>query len=118
MNQQQAFDVAYQGIKAQGKLSKHKGQCYYRHPENNQVKCAIGHLIPDEQYNPDMEEGETCVVLVRTRHQLPDITDLSGEFLIDLQNVHDGARSVSECLRNLDGLASQYELQPYQGIAA
>lgn len=51
---QQAFDKAYLGLKAQGFERSHENEvCLYRGPDGK--KCALGHLIPDDQYRHDME---------------------------------------------------------------
>jgi hypothetical protein len=41
----------YKQLKLQPKLAIDKNNhCYYRHPDDTSCKCAIGHLIPDEEY--------------------------------------------------------------------
>ena len=54
MERQLAFNDALMGIMNQGELSfDEDGGCAYRSPNGN--KCTIGHLIPDENYNPNLE---------------------------------------------------------------
>ena len=54
---QRAFGVAVKGILDQGCASMDDaGDCMYRSTVNGKVcKCAIGHLIPDDKYIPDIE---------------------------------------------------------------
>ena len=64
---QEMFDKAVTGIKKQGRLSQgpknpfdgKPGNCYYRHPDNPAVRCAVGHLIPDELYDRQAMEGRS-----------------------------------------------------------
>ena len=55
MSCQEAFTAAFLGLKAQGfrQAAIPDGPCAYRTPDG--LKCALGHLIPDDKYRPDME---------------------------------------------------------------
>lgn len=55
MTLQEQFDTAARGLLAQGRLSSMNGVCKYRGPDER--KCAVGFLIPDEMYNPEMDYG-------------------------------------------------------------
>lgn len=59
--------------------------CCYR--GENGMKCAIGALIPDEMYSPDMEFN-TAAGLIFKFQELP-FSHLSERFLTHLQEVHD-----------------------------
>ena len=106
MNLQQMFDKAVGGIKAQGCLSKVTTgtsgvtACYYRHPDNPAVRCAVGHLIPDEVYDRSMEGCGSFSVLARPEVgealALPKNHDEVGHLLASLQGAHDDCRDV-EC---------------------
>ena len=51
---QRVFDLVLNALRCQGEASlSEKGGCAYRSPDGN--KCAIGHLIPDSLYRPDLE---------------------------------------------------------------
>jgi len=59
MTRQEIFDTVYLGLKAQNferstsrPESTSPENCLYRHGD---LKCAFGHLIPDEQYDPELE---------------------------------------------------------------
>ena len=57
MNHQEAFEKAFLSLYAQGVKSmnaKKGGMCMYRGEENR--KCALGHLIPDDRYLESMED--------------------------------------------------------------
>lgn len=61
--------------------------CAYRGSNGN--KCAIGHLIPDNEYYPSIE-GLYLLTVVET---VPTLKSFQGDmtFLRDLQNAHDSA---------------------------
>lgn len=68
-------------------------QCLYRGPDG--TRCAIGWLIPEDKYSPDIE-GKFIGLIDRHRVGVfPDISYLSdegillGRFLNSLQNCHD-----------------------------
>ena len=108
MNLQQMFDKAVGGIKAQGCLSKVTTgasgvpACYYRHPDNPAVRCAVGHLIPDEVYDPSMEGCGSFSVLARPEVgealALPEDHDEVGHLRASLQGAHDDCRNVEQFL--------------------
>ena len=112
MNLQQMFDKSVGGIKAQGCLSKVTTgtsgvpACYYRHPDNPAVRCAVGHLIPDEVYDRSMEGGGSWSVLARPEVDealaLPEDHDEVGHLLASLQEAHDTCRDVEQFLARAD----------------
>lgn len=54
MIRQQALNDAVAGLLTQRDWSANPvGQCFYRHPNGN--RCAVGFLISDEEYNPEIE---------------------------------------------------------------
>lgn len=78
-------------------------QCVYRDPTGN--KCAAGHLIPDELYDPRMDRGDTAgggtmANILRTfpavaRHLSADEAgsqdqQARAQMIFHLQLVHDG----------------------------
>lgn len=108
MNLQQMFDKAVGGIKAQGCLSKITTgtsgvpACYYRYPGNPAVRCAVGHLIPDEVYDPSMEGDGSWSVLANPEVDealaLPEDHDEVGHLLASLQEAHDACPDVEHFL--------------------
>jgi len=86
---QEFFDTTMKKLIEQGQPSYNPEteSCLYRGPEN--LKCAIGHWIPDEDYTPKMEDKS-----VRGADEYcPTIGKLTAEFgldfLEDLQSAHD-----------------------------
>lgn len=53
LTRQEAFNTALAGLRQQGRPSGGSGGCFYRSPDG--CKCAIGWLIPDDKYSPDLE---------------------------------------------------------------
>lgn len=107
---QQALTRAVTGIVAQGKLAKiDGGECLYRSPDG--CKCGVGHLIPDDRYNKDIEGTgveniDVWAYLDPALGPHPDRT-----FLRDLQFAHDSADSLDKFLSNARELANSYELE-------
>lgn len=68
LTHQQIFDKALHGVRAQGRPSSTKTKggevtCVYRMHRGEQVlKCGVGHLIPDNVYDPAFDhDGNTAV---------------------------------------------------------
>jgi len=101
---QSLFDRAVTGVKQQGRLSFHGATCCYRHPADPAVRCAVGHLIPDDVYSPTME-GKIASQLIHSMgfgEQIigPAFTQLDEEqraqvsrMLAHLQDAHDNSVS-------------------------
>jgi hypothetical protein len=74
----------------QGKPAKGEGSsCFYR---KDGLKCAVGHLIPDELYQPIMEGKFLDGLLSRYSAELnipSNISDHKLNYLRDLQQIHD-----------------------------
>ena len=86
MTKQEMFDTALEGLRKQGEPSMNTyGGCLFRGPFNN--KCAVGMLILDEEYNPDMEHYSLDKVVKKcSTLSMEDV-----EFLLDMQReMHDG----------------------------
>jgi len=93
VNLQQIFDAGVAGVLAQGGYSYDAGShgCFYRGP--NGCKCALGHSIPDNVYDPRFEwqspgysGGESTAKLARL---LGAETREDCDVLWDFQNIHD-----------------------------
>lgn len=120
MNRQEAFDLAAKHLLAQGVKSREKADssspyppaCAYRGEDG--LKCAIGALIPDDQYSPNMENMSVSILL-RQEYCPPILKsgDLTKGFLQGLQDAHDHAHGdgdVEEFRRNLFTFAKQWKL--------
>ena len=115
MNNQEAFNKSVLGVVAQGGpslVTRHSGfisRCAYR--AENGRKCAVGHLIEDEDYDPYMERKS--VTHLHLRGYLPKLSDVSVELLVKLQNAHDEILSdehLGEFIVNAKDIAREYNL--------
>lgn len=89
------IDKVDAAMRAQGRpaLSRLLGACSYR--AENGDKCAVGHLIPDELYKPEMEgRGAADLITIYPelkKHIVAEDVHSPAEFLTHLQRCHDGA---------------------------
>lgn len=112
---QEVFDLAARHLltqKAKARIQRDESsnqRCLYRAPDG--CKCAVGALIPDEIYQPEMDQGDTGIDEIISR--FPTIATLfSGvddDLLADLQTVHDDY-IVSRWGEHLRALATDYGL--------
>lgn len=96
MNIQEIFNKVVKGLASQGfkpSYSRATGKCMYRSHEG--LKCAVGHLISDENYDPSFENKSILSSQVAPALEKEGIvTSLlsfhnSNPFLCDLQKAHD-----------------------------
>lgn len=86
-------------------------QCMYRQGKN---KCAIGHIIKDEYYDPSFEGSDVRAVLNAIAESLGLHSLSNNEILtlIEFQECHDDAAellSPEEFLRNYKGNFAKFE---------
>lgn len=100
--------LTQQGVKS---VSLYTDACMYRY---SGLKCAVGHLIPDEMYDANME-GETVAWLLARHKELKEVllpTDLSEHdgirLLGELQRIHDGLK-VHKWKQEFDALRQTYD---------
>lgn len=128
---QHIFDTVVPLLIQQGKssmrmnLDGYNYSCMYR--GDNGSKCAIGWLIADDRYSPDLEHNG-AVSVMESLNWMPNpdlnLTQFSGDkvfhnFLHDLQVCHDNASESTkfvrhfkeECIRLLSWYVSTAELQ-------
>lgn len=91
MNNQEAFDTALRGMRAQGyALSKNEGDCCYFADNGN--RCAVGHLLP-ESTKAEVTLKFNMVHVHLLQKLLPEVgkalKDCGFTFLKDLQAIHD-----------------------------
>lgn len=102
MTKQHMFDMAWTGLKEQGfERSVEGGSCKYR--SYGGLKCAIGHCLSDEDYNPEWEGSSGDFVSVRLGWGL-------GSFANKLQQIHDFAYTPEEMQHNLRTFANTHSL--------
>lgn len=94
MDHQTTLETVVRHMFAQGVQSGVAGvSCLYRGP--NGTSCAVGCLIPDDQYDPKMDNSSwpTHIRSIAPRFRdVPFFKELNEEdldFLADLQYVHD-----------------------------
>lgn len=95
MNKQEVFDKIVNHMLTQNaKAQDVKGICMYRGEEGRM--CAVGCLITDEAYSPDIEKNaaDTEEVLQALRNSGIDIAPWSPsntdtQFLYEIQQIHD-----------------------------
>lgn len=126
LNRQKFLNEAYAAIIAQGKASFIIGGagiliCQYRGP--NGLKCAIGHLIPDDGYSTIMEMNRVSNPRVLSALGLDNIFEDDIEFLCALQSSHDLAtwddnrrpvgdeEFIEEFKWQIERLSERYDLQ-------
>lgn len=110
MNKQEIFDKVYLGLKSQDfKPSMLGTSCAYRGKDG--LKCAVGHLIPDELYDPTWEEsGGTAVYNLpsNVKQFLGIFNQEDLEFIDGLQWVHDSCEfSEDDMQTRLKNFASE-----------
>ena len=105
---QSAFEYAARKVIAQGRQSKNGLACKYRHPDG--LKCHVGHLIPDDQYNPIMEDKMVSAFELR----ISALKNLNKNILIECQLRHDEEVPVNSFIKHykagLRNIAFKYNL--------
>lgn len=85
MTDQEAFDAMCRHLLGMKKQSTgDNGLCLYRGA--NDARCAVGALIPDEQYRPRFEMN---IPLRDVVDSVPALQNLKFDMLVDVQRVHD-----------------------------
>jgi hypothetical protein len=73
MSKQEIFDTVVTHLRKQNTQSGKGGNCFYRLGE---LKCAVGCLISDEDYSPDMEmnaANDLILSFAKLKHLRPHI---------------------------------------------
>lgn len=113
MTIQEVFDKAVRGLRDQGwrKASVGgdwiSGACKYR--TSSGLRCAIGHVIPDEKYSPKLEGRSAYDVAHHIGLVIEDMP--SGFFLNRLQECHDQALNRLDMHRRFRAFAARYGLE-------
>ena len=91
MNALEILETVTIALLKQGKVSKkYHGLCAYRGDDG--LKCAIGHLIKDEDYSKEMEGHGVNNVLIRKALFNNDINVNESNIqnlIVELQAIHD-----------------------------
>jgi hypothetical protein len=117
MTNQEIFDKVAHHLLTQRQVSRTEGCCRYR--DDHGLKCAIGCLIPDEIYDPTIEEATVgtrkVMGLLSRAGVIPEYDQvhvLLTDFLQDLQLVHDDCE-VDRWAERLTDLAGTWKLSPH-----
>ena len=118
---QEIFDRVTRHLLTQRKRAEFLYNCCYRTEEG--LKCAIGCLIPDDEYTPQMESLTVCAMLVRFPKALGEALTVDKQPLQDrkltldllsrLQRVHD-RYSPSQWPTSLREVAKDLALSSHQ----
>lgn len=107
MTKQEVFDIVAEHLLTQNERAydQHLG-CMYRSPQG--LKCAVGVLIPDEQYDPKME----CGGIYTLNRNFPQLGfKVHEDLLKHLQEVHDGNESTEHWRSRLRNIALSQKLE-------
>jgi hypothetical protein len=110
MTPQEIFEKVLEGISSQGykKSESITGRCMYRGP--NGLKCAAGHLIPDEMYNPMMESKG--IIYLINEFKMPNYFCSNSELIYKLQVWHDFYLDcISNAYDRLKEISEQYNVE-------
>lgn len=103
MNEQEIFDTVVNHLRKQNKKSDDNAGSLYRSSKG--LKCAVGCLIYDEEYKPEME-GYAVGILAN--NHIPRFRPYIS-LLRRLQKIHDGMR-VEEWECGLKDVGTAFEL--------
>jgi len=108
MNKQEVFDTVVNHLRQQGKkaFDQRLGRCLYRTEDG--LKCAVGCLIPDNEYSRMMENRSHLNVDSPTLQKIIDQGNY--ELLISLQRVHD-ALNAQEWEQGFQRVATRFGLK-------
>lgn len=93
ISMQEIVTNGIRGVVEQEQLSYStiEGRCAYRHPGNSSIRCAIGHSIPNKQYNKNLEGKEVGrIMFLPVFDALHPFVDQLRKF----QQCHDNATRV------------------------
>jgi hypothetical protein len=85
--------------------------CYRAMIGDATLKCAVGCLIPDEHYKPEME-GSSVYSLLEYGIFFPD--QGIKNFLLELQGAHDSSLTAEQLRARLHVIAAQHKLSAWK----
>jgi hypothetical protein len=110
---QEWFELAVRGLARQGWRQSYSASgdcCRYRLGE---LKCAIGHGIPDEAYQSEWDEkGKGAESMARGQHIGVADNDVASSimFLESMQWAHDGAGSPKDVRKRMGDFCTTHNL--------
>lgn len=118
-DRQAAFEKMVRGLHQQGRKSgiRENGRLTCQYRGDGGTKCAVGFLIPDDEYNSDIE-GETCNPGTMAGRLLRELYGCTGDDLLFLATVQgrlhdyteDNVLFIQEMLRQATWIASRHGL--------
>jgi hypothetical protein len=119
MTKQEIFDKVVDHMATQGKFAvSEEGYCQYKNEDDD--KCAIGALIPDELYIDGLEmhninellNSSWCADVNLYLFDLLEDYERKDRFYLDLQNCHDESfrEGGVELYMKLDNFSNNYDL--------
>lgn len=117
VNKQEVFDTVVRHLGKQGERAvaydayDEGSRCVYRASDGK--KCAVGCLIPDEMYKPEMEGGSIRYLLDNFAADLPSYISEHQDILWRLQIAHDTVwkRDSDACFKDhLKSIAADFSL--------
>lgn len=101
LTKQEIYDKVKAHLLAQGGPAMNDGTCVYRSPDGK--KCAVGCLITDEAYTPEIENVAVATIMEKAglirgalRQSGIEPTPSMLNFLAQLQNVHDDVTRIHD----------------------
>lgn len=109
MTDQELYNRVRTHLLTQRARSMNGNRCVYRGSDG--LRCAIGCLIPDEQYSPALESWSAHMKDVKAA---AGITDAQEELAAALQHIHDDYERtpVDEWESRLNHVAERFGLTP------
>lgn len=106
MNNQEAFDTMVTHLFTQKVHARDliTGACVYR--ADTGLKCAVGALIPDDEYDEDEFEGSPISNII---YNIPSLVHLNVDMLTRVQCIHD-EYAPSDWFRELLNVPSLFKL--------
>lgn len=115
LNRQLILDDVFAALIKQGQLAMTQDGCCRYRVEGTDLKCAVGRLIPDAAYTPDME-GEQLKSIADSIDpkygQSPEAADI--QFLAEIQAAHDHIEPhdfIFDLRINFNKVANDYNLK-------
>lgn len=112
-NEQEIFNYVIEKLAQQGKRSRDENGCVYYN--ENGLKCAVGHLIPNHLYQPSMDKNGGIVVdLLLQSYTDLDYLDTYKNLLVALQKAHDLSNNITDIQSQLQTIAKEHHLNPFK----
>lgn len=105
MTNQEAFTTMVLHLRKQGKRStmKNRSTCRYYGPDG--LMCAVGCLIPEDEYRCSFEGNAVGVI----QDKVPSIYSLNTGLLSDMQETHDYV-DIEDWEESFSDIAKEYNL--------